>query len=82
MIEGLGLDRHPELLETYFGNYTTLIYLAQTEDPDLVIGARNAAKRLGLSYDYRFTGMGGLADFLTTNQGDQADGQDNNRLLA
>ena len=29
---GLGLDRHPELLPLYFGNYTRIVYLAQTRD--------------------------------------------------
>ncbi len=64
VFEGLGLDRHPELLEIYFGNYNRLLYLAQTTDPELVDRARAAAERLGLSYDYQFTGMGGLADFI------------------
>lgn len=31
IIRGLGIDRHPELQEMYFGNYTRLIYLAQTD---------------------------------------------------
>jgi hypothetical protein len=64
VIRGLGLDRHPELRETYFGNYTRLLYLAQTEDAGLQAQARAAAVRLGLRYEYRFTGCGGLASFL------------------
>ena len=28
--EGLGLDRHPELMSTYFGNYQRLVYLSQS----------------------------------------------------
>ena len=60
VIEGLGLDRHPELRDDYFGNYTAVLYLAQTEDPALEAEARAAAERLGLAYRYRFTGMGGL----------------------
>lgn len=60
MWEGLGLDRHPELLKDYFGNYTKLIYLAQTDDADLQARAEEAAKRLGLQYEYRFTGYGEL----------------------
>jgi hypothetical protein len=66
MIQGLGLDRHPELLADYFGNYTTLVYLAQTEDEDLGRRAEAAAERLGLAYRYHFTGYGGLGDFLRT----------------
>jgi hypothetical protein len=61
MWQGLGLDRHPELLKDYFGNYTKLVYLAQTHDKDLELKAQEAAKRLGLAYEYRFTGYGELA---------------------
>ncbi len=64
VIEGLGLDRHPELLPDYFGNYTRLLYLAQTDDPDLTAKAEAAAARLGLRYERRRTGLGGLADFV------------------
>ena len=64
IIEGLGLDRHPELLSSYFGNYTTLVYLAQTEDAALEAKAKAAAERLGLAYRYRFTGYGELGSFI------------------
>jgi hypothetical protein len=64
VIEGLGLDRHPELLNLYFGNYRRLVYLAQTEDAELQAEARAAAERLGLAYEYRFTGLGELAEFV------------------
>ena len=56
----MGLDRHPELLETLFGGYRTLTYLAQTEDPDLDREARRCAARLNLSYQRRYTGYGDL----------------------
>lgn len=65
IIEGLWLDRHPELLSQYFGNYRKLVYLAQTEDAELREKAAAAATRLGLAYEYRFTGFGGLADHLS-----------------
>ena len=64
VIRGLGLDRHPELLPLYFGNYRKLVHLAQTDDAALQAKARNAAQRLGLDYEYRFTGYGELAGFL------------------
>jgi Protein of unknown function (DUF1638) len=64
VIKGLGLDRHPELLPLYFGNYTRLVYLAQSANPDLERQAKAAALRLGLAYEQRVTGYGGLADFL------------------
>ena len=60
VIRGLGLDRHPELLPVYFGNYTRLLYLAQTEDATLTATAAAGALRLGLAFDRRFTGLGEL----------------------
>ena len=60
----MGLDRHPELLDTYFGNYEKLVYQAQTDDPDLDEKARDCAKRMGLDYERRFTGYGDLATTL------------------
>ena len=66
MWQGLGLDRHPELLKDYFGNYTKLVFLAQTPDKDLEVKAQAAAKRLGLAYEYRFTGYGELATEMAT----------------
>ena len=65
VIRGLGLDRHPGLLEQYFGNYRRVLYLAQTDDEDLRRRARAAADRLGLEYDERRTGYGDLLPSLT-----------------
>ena len=56
----LGLDRHPELRDAYFGNYEKLVYQAQTEDAALQDKARACAETLGLAYEYRFTGYGDL----------------------
>jgi hypothetical protein len=64
VVQGLGLDRHPDLRPQYFGNYRRLVYLAQTEDKGLAAKARAAAERLGLRYERRFVGCGGLAAFL------------------
>jgi len=60
----LGLDRHPELREMYFGHYETLVYLAQTEDAALTEKARAAARSLGLAFERRATGYGDLAPAL------------------
>ncbi len=54
----LGLDRKPELLDMYFGNYKKLIYLAQTENAVLDDKAEIYAQRLGLAYEKLFTGYG------------------------
>jgi hypothetical protein len=55
---GLGLDRHPELRDLYFGNYVRVVLLAQSEDPALIALGRVAADRLGLAFEYRLTGLG------------------------
>ena len=56
----MGLDRHPELRDMYFGNYTKLIYQAQTNNPDLDAKAEECAQKLGLPLERRFTGYGDL----------------------
>jgi hypothetical protein len=58
---GLGLADRSELLDTYFGNYRRLVYLAQVEDEALVELARAAADKLGLAFEHRRTGLGDLA---------------------
>lgn len=83
IIKGLGIDRHPELKDMYFGNYTRLVYLAQTEDTDLQQKAQQAADTLRLDYHYHFTGYGGLGDFITEQaRKGSADGAGNHRILA
>ena len=64
IIEGLGLDRHPELAPTYFGNYRRLTHLAQAGDESTAGMARAAAGRLGLDFEQRLTGYGELRPFL------------------
>jgi hypothetical protein len=65
VIRGLKLDVHPELEPLVFGNYRRLVYLAQTDDPDLLARARAAADRLGLAFEHRRTGYGELVPALT-----------------
>jgi hypothetical protein len=55
--KGLGLDRHPELRDAYFGNYTHLLYLQQLPDQDESQRAQTAAEKLGLQYVHFNTGM-------------------------
>jgi hypothetical protein len=64
VIRGLGIDRHPELESVYFGNYRRVVYLSQTDDPELLDLARAAAVRLGLHFEHRHTGYGELATSL------------------
>ena len=60
VIKPMGLDRHPELRDMYFGNYEKLVYQAQTNDQSLTEKARKCADRLGLTFERRFTGYGDL----------------------
>ncbi|WGI20720.1 DUF1638 domain-containing protein [Amylibacter sp. IMCC11727] len=56
----MGLDKHPELLDMYFGNYEKVVYQAQTDNPDLTAKAQECAARMGLRFERRFTGYGDL----------------------
>ena len=60
VLEGLGLDRFPELRSVYFANYTRVVYLAQRDDPALRQRAQWAADSLGLPLEIRQTGYGRL----------------------
>jgi len=64
VIGTLGLDKHPELLSMYFGNYTRLVYLAQTDSEELTGMARAAADRLELRFERIFTGTGEMVPAL------------------
>ena len=73
----LGLDRHPELRDAYFGHYERLIYQAQSDDPALTAKAEEAARRLGLAFERRQTGFGdletSLRDFVEKRPGNATD---------
>jgi hypothetical protein len=64
VIQGLGLDRHPELFQTYFGNYRKLVYLAQAPGAKSVQQAQAIAARMGLEFESRATGYGTLGSTL------------------
>jgi len=55
--KGLGLDRHPELMSEYFGNYKRLVFLSQSESVQLENMARAHADYLGLAFEHRHTGL-------------------------
>jgi hypothetical protein len=69
VIRGLGLDRHPELFSTYFGNYRKLVYLAQAPEAHSQADAREIAQRMGLQFEYRQTGYGTLETTLAAAVG-------------
>ena len=63
--QGMKIDRHPELLQVYFKHYKKLVYLAQTKNSELQTQADEIASRLGLKYEYHYTGYGELAPALS-----------------
>jgi len=58
--QALALDRHDSMVEFVFGNYEKLVYMPQTENPELEEKAQEIAQRLGLTYEKRFVGYGDL----------------------
>ncbi len=65
VVKALKFDRHPELKEQFFGNYTKALYLAQTSSHKLRIKAREIASYLDLEYEETNTGYGELVPELT-----------------
>ena len=64
VVRGLKLDRHPQLLQEFFGHYQRVVYLAQQDDEQLQLAARRAADYLGLRFETLKTGMGELGQHL------------------
>jgi hypothetical protein len=60
VVRELGLDRHPELRDAYFGAYTRVVWLAQRRTPATERAARCAAARIGLPLEVREVGDSGL----------------------
>jgi hypothetical protein len=60
VMKELGLDRHPELRDDYFGNYTRVIWLAQRPTVGTKLAAERAAAALGLPLEVREVGDAGL----------------------
>lgn len=58
---GLWLDRHPELIEAFFGHYHRVVLLTQTGDDTVLAASHRAAERLGLDHDVVATGLGPFA---------------------
>ena len=50
--QGLGLDRHPEFRDLYFGNYRRVVLLSLVDDPALVAAGERAAEQLGLEFEH------------------------------
>ena len=63
---GLGLDRHPELRDTYFGNYQRVVFISQVDEPTTAAAARAAAEQLGLAFEHRHVGLDPFAATIAT----------------
>ena len=57
ILETLGINKHPELRDMYFGNYTRMLYLAQTENNERLEQAKKAADAINLPLDVHYTGL-------------------------
>lgn len=64
ILETLGINKHPELRDMYFGNYTRMLYLAQSENEERLEQAKNAAASIGLPLDVHYTGLRPLENAL------------------
>lgn len=64
VLQELGLDRHPELRDSYFGHYERVVWLAQEPDEELRRMAAQAAESLGLPLTVVETGDHGLEQAL------------------
>jgi hypothetical protein len=60
VLRELGLVRHPELRDDYFGNYTRVLWLAQHPTPATRAAAERAAGAIGLPLVERAVGDAGL----------------------
>jgi hypothetical protein len=54
-------------MPVYFGNYTRVVYLAQSESSNLQQLARKHAEYLGLDYEYRLCGLDPLNHVMKLN---------------
>jgi hypothetical protein len=64
VMEGLKINAYPQLRDDYFGHYTRVVYLAQTEDDALLHAAGAVARALGLAFNVHYTGLGDFAHHL------------------
>lgn len=67
VFRGLGLHNFPQLRDTYFGRYKKLVYLAQSDDDELLSCAQTAATSIGLDLEVRKTGFGEYETFLASH---------------
>lgn len=64
IINGLGLDKHPQLKDIYFSHYKKLVFLDQFNNPIRAKQAEEAAEYLGVAYERHYTGLKTLDGFI------------------
>jgi len=57
ILETLGIRKHPELRDMYFGNYTRMLYLAQAHNEERLAQAQAAAESINLPLQVHYTGL-------------------------
>lgn len=57
ILDELGIRKHPELRDMYFGNYTRMLYLAQSDNPERLAQAQVAANSINLPLEVHYTGL-------------------------
>jgi hypothetical protein len=67
--QGLQLDRHPELLTAYFGNYTRVVLLSQTDRADVLDAGQRAADQLLLRFEHVHVGLTRFHDAVSVSLG-------------
>jgi len=63
----LGLDRHPELRDAYFGNYRRIVLLSQTDDQAVLDAGHRAAEMLGLEFEHVHVGREPFAEAVSVS---------------
>jgi Protein of unknown function (DUF1638) len=54
---GLGMDRHPELRDMYFGNYDRVVLISQSQNELVMQRAIEAAAMVGLAFEHHHVGL-------------------------
>jgi hypothetical protein len=65
VIHGLGLDRHPWLKDTYFGNLSRVLFVRQHPDPEREAKAREIAAYMDKPLEIHDLGIAPLEQLLT-----------------
>jgi Protein of unknown function (DUF1638) len=65
--QGLGLDRHPQLRDMYFGNYRRVMLISQSASETVISAGRVAAERLGLDFEHRHVGLEPFTEAVTVS---------------